>query len=209
MATKYQPTKQSLPDKSLWQWLQRQFSLSYQYADGRGGTPGQFNLELQPQGYYSGYQNTALNDNNTILTNPWGVSAAPAVRQNFLSPNIDPMPDFVLQGGQSIDFRNGRLSDPKLHASTAARLNQAIQLRQIHEVGLEQAGETSARQSKSVLASLDDLYFANQATSVPTSEALSSQAQAKQGGLDTMNRKTLLGIQKPVAPVAAPNPFER
>ena len=211
MATKYQPKKQSLPGNELWQWLQRQFTLATQEAasGGRGVIAGQHNISIAPQGYYSGYQNTALNTNQTIITNPWGVSAAPEIGLNFLNPSYDPMPAWTLAAGQSIDFRTGRLSDPNLHATTAQRLNNAIQQRQVQEAGLSQASETSARQTKSVLSTLDDLYFANQTTSVPTSEALTAQAQAKQGGLDSMNRKTLLGVQKPVVPVAAPNPFER
>ena len=194
MATKYQPKRQTLPDASgIWQWFQNQLGLSY---TERRAIPGTVEIGLQPQGYYSGAALFKLDPNNTIITNPWGTTAT--TQRGYTGPPI------TLEAGQSIDMRTGRLSDPNLHAGTAKRLNEAVQKRQVNESGVNTAGRGT-----SVLASLDDLYFANQATSVPTSEALTAQAQAKQGGLDSMARKTLLGVQKPLTPTPAPNPFRR
>lgn len=200
MATKYQPTKQTLPANDLWQWLQNQLSF---VASGGGGGPRaakEVGVSLNPVGNYSGDSYQKLTNSNTVLNNPWGVQAAASPRQDFFG-----LPSFTLAAGQSLDLKTGRLSDPRLHAGTAARLNQAIQQRQVQEAGLDKAAETTARGKTSVLASLDNLYFANQATSVPTSEALTAQAQAKQGGLDSLDRKTLLGVQKPAAPITAPS----
>ena len=202
MATKYQPQRQSLASLNLWQWLTSAIAT----PNGRGGL-FQAQMNLTPIGNYAGETRTVLHPSgNTILTNPWGVAAQ--ARSNInTAPNA---PRITLAPGQSVDFSTGRLSDPNLHAGTAAKLNQAMDLRAVQAAGLQQSQQDSARNSISVLATLDQMYFGNVNTSVPTgSAALTGTAQAKQQGFNTSSTKTILGAQKPVAPTPAPNPFLR
>jgi hypothetical protein len=202
MATKYQAQRESLASLNLWQWLTNAVTQS----DGRGGLM-RAGISLMPVGNYAGDITTVLNpQGNTVLTNPWGVEAQTMGRPGMATG----APTFRLAPGQSVDFSTGRLSDPNLHAGTAAKLNQAMDLRAVQAVGLQQAQQDSARKSMSVLATLDQMYFGNVNTSVPTgSTALTGTAQAKQQGFNTSNTKTILGTQRPAAAAPVSNPYLR
>lgn len=190
MTTKYVPKKSSSGD-TLWKWLQTPV---YDYVGGTGWARTK-DLFLAPTGYHTGaFSKNFKMDEGGILTNPYGITSS--VSELFSSPML------YLSPGQSVDIRSGRLSDPNLHAGTAQRLNNQIQERRVNEAGLSQASEDSARKSPSVLATLDDLYFANVATSVKTSFELSQLSQAKQEGFNSSGTKTILGASKPPVPVS-------
>lgn len=149
-----------------------------------GATKDGFTVYARPAGNYSGRLTTPVTRDSPIVTNPWGVAASfgPSFVGNsqYLAP------------GQSYNYVTGQLSDPKLHANTAARLNEAVNQRAVNEAGLTAASYDNARQGPSVLAALDQMYFANQATSVTTSQPLSAFAEINQQG-------TILGKQPPIS----------
>ena len=159
---------------------------------------GSKQFSLGPYGNYSGSLVATLTQANPIITNPWGVAA----REGETYEGGD-RPPLYLEAGQSFNAVTGQYSDPKLHANTAKRLNDALQQRLAGAAGLGQAQKDSARAAPSVLAALDEMYFANQKTEVTTSYQLSNLAQANAQGLNTSGAKTILGIQKPDIKVTA------
>jgi hypothetical protein len=178
---KAQPFKGVLSGFS--EWLQKALAGTYDPS-----------ISVSPYGNYSG--NVSGNANTGgLLTNPWGVSA----RVSFGQFGDRGSYSDTLAPGQSIDLSSGRLSDPKLNAQTAQRLNDQTQQRQIQEAGLNQAAATSARQTQSVLATLDQMYLANAQSTLKTSEEKSGFSLAKEIGFNQSRTKTILGEQpKPV-----------
>lgn len=164
-----------------------------------GNTAYNGGLSLTPAGNYSGYVGTNARNGGTLY-NPWGVSANIGSNIDFQDPKFSG----TLAGGQSIDLGSGRLSDPKLHAETAQRLNEDIQRRKAQEAGLIQASQTTARGGASVLASLDEMYLGNTQTKVDNSEELSGFAQAQAVGFNQGRAKTILGAADKKKPIVKP-----
>lgn len=205
MVTKYQPQKASAGASFDWGGWFRRLTTDRTVLSIFNQSPTTSNYEhteltLTPTENYSGYVKFTPTKDNYILTNPWGTGAVNTFGLGFGARDNQS----TLAPGQSINLKTGALSDPRLHASTAARLTTESNRRAVQEAGLTEASQTSARSGATVLSSLDDLYFANTATSVPSaSAALSQSAQAKQTGIDTKTRTTLLGIAKPNTPVVS------
>lgn len=144
--------------------------------NGFGGT-------LMPVGNYSGAESVGISKSgNMTITNPWGVAASFGNRLTSLP--------FNLAAGQSYDFGTGRLSDPNLHPDTARRLNDSVKFRAAGEAGLTKASEDTARNSVSILGTLDQMYWGNQNAQETTSYKLSGISEVAQGGLD---QATILG----------------
>lgn len=160
-----------------------------------------FTASINPYGNYSGSFNSYVTRNNPIVTNPWGVSAY--VRTRFSSArglNSAGISDTTvnLAPGQSYNYLTGQLSDPNLDANTAKRLNEATSIRAVNQAGFQQASLDSARQSQSVLATLDEMYFANARTQVDNGVApLTGIAQANEMGVNASGTKTILGTDAP------------
>lgn len=191
--TVYKPTKQSA-SFDFWSWINTPvlglFGNTLRYGTEKV-------IITSPVGNYSGgFAQTLSPEGKTTIENPYGVGLKIGSLEGPLPFNI------TLSPGQTLDLATGRLSDPKLHAGTAQKLNNQIQSRQAKEAGLSQAEVTSARTSPSVLATIDDLYYANTRTSVQTSFELSQLSQAKQQGFNSSGTKTILGATKPPVPVS-------
>lgn len=160
-------------------------------------------LQVTPAGGYSGHSKYSVSQNSPVVTNPWSVGAY--VRDpdsggwNFSLPE----PSVYLKPGQSYNFATGQYNDPSIHNKTAARLNQQVNQMKVNEVGLSQAFQESARQGKSVLATVDELYWGDVRTSAKAGSELGTMQQAKQGGYNTEGGKTILG-KKAAAPAPAP-----
>lgn len=156
-----------------------------------------FTASINPYGNYSGSFNSYVTRNNPIVTNPWGVSAY--ARTRFSSArglNSAGISDTTvnLAPGQSYNYLTGQLSDPNLNANTAKRLNEATNFREVNQAGLQQASASSARQTQSVLATLDQMYFANVRTQADNGTApLSQTAQVNEVGINTGANRTILG----------------
>lgn len=165
-----------------------------------------FQASGSPYGGYSGGFSADISNTNPIITNPYGVTSRVKLGGERVlggSRSID------LQPGQSYNFITGQLSDPTLHAGTAQRLNEALQYRTINAAGLEQANKTTARESKSVLATLDEMYFGNVSTEVATSSAKTNLGLANEQGLNTDGTRTILGADTGKKPAAAKTPLKR
>lgn len=147
-----------------------------------------------PAGNYSGSTSSYSLGNGGYLRNPWGVTANVYTtgETQLFGAGVNKILG-TLAPGQSLDLGSGQLSDPNLHAGTAYRLNTNVQQRKVNEAGLQQAGATSARETKSVLASLDELYLGNTETQRTTSYEKSGLTMAKEQGFNTTNTKTILG----------------
>lgn len=149
-----------------------------------------FVAQGRPYGNYSGNFSSTISENSPIISNPYGVTSKVDLGQEsfvYGQKSID------LQPGQSYNFLTGQLSDPKLHAQTAQRLNEALQYRVVNEAGLSQATKSTAREQPGVLATLDQLYFGNTSTKAETSFAKSNFALAAEQGLNTSGTKSILG----------------
>lgn len=197
MATKYTPQRQSYAGGfDFWKWLT---TPAPQRNEGYS-TPSW--LGVAPVGYYSGETSYNINPTgNTVVTNPYGV-AAKLYTTGRGRESSSSLGGLYLQPGQSFNLATGALSDPKLHAATAKRLNDAGVVRALNEVGINTGGETSSRNSKSLLANLDDMYWGNVNTQVAKeSAALTQLTQAKQTGFNTTRAKTILGAVPPPAAV--------
>lgn len=161
-----------------------------------------FQASVSPAGYYSGALNSFVTRENPIVTNPWGVAARletnPSRRAMGLSSGRAAYTLVSLQPGQSYNYLTGQLSDPNLNANTAKRLNEATNMRAVNQAGFQQASLDSARQSQSVLATLDEMYFANARTQVDNGVApLTGIAQANEMGVNASGTKTILGTDAP------------
>lgn len=166
---------------------------------------GSKQVYLNPFGYAGGYTKT-LTKNDPVITNPYGVKAG----ESSADRGYDESSPFItLEPGQSFNIITGQYSDPNLHANTAARLNASTNQRLAGIAGLGQASQTSARNSTSVLATLDQMYYANQKTNVTTSYELSGLAQAKSQGFNTTSNKTVLGVQSPQTTTATKTALKR
>lgn len=191
--TAYKPKKQS-SSFDFWSWLNTPvfnlFNNTFRYGTEK-------EILASPVGPYSGgFTQTLSPEGKTTIENPYGTGLQIGSLDSPLPFNI------VLSPGQTLDLKTGRLSDPNLHAGTAQRLNNQIQSRQVKEAGLSQAESASARTAPSVLAAIDDLYYANTKTSVQTSLELSQLSLAKQEGFNSSGTKTILGAAKPPVPVS-------
>lgn len=144
--------------------------------------------ELVPIGNYGGAYGTTLSKDNPTINNTWGVQA----RLNLGTEGR--MGKVILDPGQSYNFNTGQYSDPNISATTAKRLNESTAFRHVNESGLTQANKDSARQSQSVLSTLDEMYIGSYQTDVQTSSQLSNLAQAGEVGLNTSGTKTILGV---------------
>lgn len=203
MATKYQPQQASYTGGfDFFKWL----TTPVYTRQGAYSTPS--TLMVAPSGYYSGQTSYSLSPTgNTVVTNPYGTTAKLYTTSRQRELDNYSLGGLFLQPGQSFNLATGALSDPNLHAGTAKRLNDAGVMRALNEVGINTGGETSSRNSKSLLANLDDMYWGNVNTQVaPQSEALTQLTQAKQTGFNTTRAKTILGTAAPIAAptVAAP-----
>lgn len=197
MATKYVPQRYSYTGGfDFWKWLT---TPAYQPRDAGYTTPT--TLSVAPVGNYSGQTQYSVNARgNTVITNPYGVTAKLYTTGRQRESQGYSLGGLYLQPGQSFNLATGALNDPKLHASTAKRLNDAGVVRALNEVGINTGGQTSSRNSKSLLANLDDMYWGNVNTQVAKeSEALTQLTQAKQTGFNTTRAKTILGTQPPAA----------
>jgi predicted S18 family serine protease len=163
------------------EWLQQVL------AAPRNTFLGSGRLSLTPYGNYSGGFTTNVR-NVDVIRNPYGVASR-------LTSDIDSAVNFsaLLQPGQSVEVSSGRLSDPKLNATTAKRLNEDLQQRRVQEAGLQQAAQTSARESRSVLATLDEMFLGNTATKVETGQKRTGFSLAKEIGFNEGRQKTILG----------------
>ena len=162
-----------------------------------------------PYGGYSGGFSSTVSEANPIVTNPYGVTSQ--VRYTGVNDRggFKGARSIDLRAGQSYNFITGQLSDPNLHANTARRLNEALQYRTVNSAGLDQATKTTARESTSVLASLDEMYLGNASTEVTTSEALTNLSQVKQQGFNTSSAKTVLGTEAKTAASKSKTPLKR
>lgn len=165
--------------------------------------------ELSPYGGYSGLVSGAASSESPIATNPWGTPAQLRYTDSGSRDFRGTGGTLVLSPGQSYNFITGQLSDPNLHAGTAKRLNEALQYRTINAAGLEQANKTTARESKSVLATLDEMYFGNVNTEVVTSSARTNLGLANEQGFNTDGTRTILGADTGKKPTAAKTPLKR
>lgn len=161
-------------------------------------------LRVTPAGNYSGYSNYSVSQNSPVVTNPWSIGAyvrSPRKDWEYFRPNPYALqnPRIYLAPGQSYNFATGQYNDPTIHNKTAARLNQQVNEMKANEAGLVQASETSVRGKKSILATVDELYWGDVRTKANQGTALSLQKQAQQGGINTTGTRTILG-EKPAAP---------
>jgi len=161
-------------------------------------------LRVTPAGNYSGYSDYSVSQNSPVVTNPWSIGAyvrnpsTEGDRNGWNSYAIQ-NPRIYLAPGQSYNFATGQYNDPTIHNKTAARLNQQVNQMKANEAGLSQVFQESARQGKSVLATVDELYWGDARTSADSGSELSMMKQAEQGGYNTAGGKTILG-KKPAAP---------
>lgn len=161
-------------------------------------------LQVTPAGNYSGYSDYSVSQNSPVVTNPWSIGAyvrnpRTEVDRNGWNSYALQNPSIYLAPGQSYNFATGQYNDPTIHNKTAARLNQQVNQMKANEAGLSQVFQESARQGKSVLATVDELYWGDARTSADSGSELSMMKQAEQGGYNTAGGKTILG-KKPAAP---------
>lgn len=161
------------------------------------GALSSFTGVIRPYGDYSGASRQIVSSSNTVITNPWGVSAH--YLKDARDPDIpsslrkQPNIDIYLKPGQSYNFLTGQYNDPSIHEKTAARLNEQVNQRKVQEAGLDQASQTSARSGKSILATIDELYWGDTRTSASAGKKLGLEDEAKQVGINTTGTRTILG----------------
>lgn len=162
-------------------------------------------LSVVPYGNYSGAVPYTLSSDNNIVTNPWSVPAHLRNPPRHGELNREPSyklgnVNVYLKPGQSYNFATGQLSDPSIHNKTAARLNAQVNEMKVNEAGLSQVFQESARQGKSVLATVDELYWGDIRTSASQGSELGVMKQAEQAGYNTGGGKTILGKTNPPTP---------
>lgn len=165
---------------------------------------------ILPYGGYSGSSSQTVTKANPIVTNPWSVAAHFTDKRSGERYSgggkwrNDTGTDIYLKPGQSYNFDTGQYNDPSIHNKTAARLNQQVNEIKANEAGLSQVFQDSARQGKSVLATMDELYWGDVRTSASQGQEISLAQQAASGGINTSGKKTILGKVAPTPVVAAP-----
>ncbi len=170
-----------------------------------GGLTSLFGNVL-PYGNYSGSSAYTVTKANPIVTNPWSVAAHFTQPRGERHDKRKPvLTDIYLAPGQSYNFNTGQYNDPSIHNKTAARLNQQVNEIKANEAGLSQVFQDSARQGKSVLATMDELYWGDVRTSASQGQEISLAQQAASGGINTSGKKTILGKVAPT-PVVAVTP---
>ena len=165
---------------------------------------------ITPYGNYSGNSAQTATKENPVVTNPWSVAAHFRQKTDTRPERRRPPAfDVYLAPGQSYNFNTGQYNDPSIHNKTAARLNQQVNEMKVNEAGLSQVFQDSARQGKSVLATMDELYWGDVRTSADQGQEISLAQQAASGGMNMSNKKTILGKVAPAPVVAAPKATRR
>lgn len=165
---------------------------------------------MMPYGNYSGRYSQNVNKDSPIVTNPWSVAAHFRQKTDTRPERRRPPAfDVYLAPAQSYNFNTGQYNDPSIHNQTAARLNQQVNEMKVNEAGLSQVFQDSARQGKSVLATVDELYWGDVRTSADQGQEISLAQQAASGGMNMSNKKTILGKVAPTPVVAAPKATRR
>ena len=158
---------------------------------------------LIPRGGYSGSFSKSISYSDPVITNPYAVTASFSdVRRTFqkASDGTGGLPwSIILKPGQSYSFQRGTYNDPSMHQLTAQRLNNQTNQIRVNEAGIDASANTSARQTKSVLATMDELYWGDVRTTASSSGSLPLQKQAEQGGVNmgsNRENRTILGTKK-------------
>jgi len=152
-----------------------------------------FSYYIQPNGGYSGHQDGTVTAQNGNIINPWGVAATAYISPNGYRGGGPEIP-ISLPASTSYSLGSGRYDDPNLSATTAQRLNDAINQRAVDQAGFSASQATTARSAPSVLATLDQMYLGSlRTTAAGTSSALAGIQQAGAVGFNEGSNKTILG----------------